>query len=325
MATSPGVRRLRIAAGSAGAILTIAFLLAACGDDGADASGPTAAEDLFDADRAMEDVRAQVELGARPAGSDANAEQARMLARRLRSAGVDGVRIQRPHRNVVGRIPGRGRGALVIGAHHDTVDIRGFVGANDNASGVGVVLELARSLPARLEGPSLRIALFDAEEARPGRSFASDGIRGSRQYVRYAERDRRRQGSPPIGSVRAMVLFDIVGDCELQIPRESSSDPALYGAFEEAARDVDGDAAPFGGSTAGISDDHFPFIAAGIPAVDLIDFTYGSDDRPGPYWHTTADTLDKICTESLDAVGEAAVRALPELPRAGKQRGSRAG
>ena len=295
-------------------LLATAALAAACGDDGADANGSAAGEDRFDADRAFGDLRAQVDFGPRPAGSAANRTQARFLARRLREAGVDKVRVQGPHLNVVGTIPGRERGAVVVGAHHDTVDIEGFVGANDGASGVAVVLELARSLPARVDGPSLRLALFDAEEARPGRDFAEDGTRGSRQYVRYAERDRRRMGSPPVDSIEAMVLFDLVGDCELQLPREASSDPELYAAFEEAERERDGDAAPFGGEVPAVSDDHDPFLEAGIPAVDLIDFTYGGDVSPGPYWHTPEDTLDKVCAESLDAVGEAAVRAIPTLP-----------
>jgi glutaminyl-peptide cyclotransferase len=296
------------------ALAAAALALAACGDDGADASRPTGAEDLFDADRALMDLRAQVDFGPRPAGSAANREQVRFLARRLRGAGVENVGIQRPHRNVVGTIPGRERGAVVIGGHHDTVDIEDFVGANDNASGVAVVLELARSLPRRLDGPALRIALFDAEEARPGRDFAEDGTRGSSQYVRYSGRDRGRGGSPPLESIRAMVLFDIIGDCDLQIPREESSDPDLYAAFADAAREVDGDVAPFGGQVEPVADDHVPFLDAGIPAVDLIDFTFGGEPRPGPYWHTTEDTLDKVCPESLDAVGEAAMRAIPRIP-----------
>jgi glutaminyl-peptide cyclotransferase len=293
------------------AALGAAMTLAGCGDNGA--SAQPVAGDLFDAERAMEDVRAQVELGPRPAGSPANRRGAKLIARELREAGVDDVRVQKPHLNVVGTIPGRGRGSVVVGAHHDTYDIPGFVGANDGASGVAVVLELARSLPKRLDGPDLRLALFDAEEARPGRDFASDGTRGSRQYVRYAKRDRRRQGSPPLSSVEAMVLFDLVGDCDLQIPREANSDAELYSRFASASQSVDGDEDPFTGTATPIADDHLPFLAEGIPAVDLIDFTFGSDESPGPYWHTTDDTVDMVCPESLDAVGEAALIALPSI------------
>lgn len=304
---SAGLSRVAVALAAA----IVGFAIAGCGGDGASARD---AADLFDAERAMDDVRAQVEIGPRPAGSASNEREARLIARSLRDAGVDDVRIQRPHLNVVGTIPGRERGAVVLGAHHDTYDIPGFVGANDGASGVAVVLELARSLPARVDGPDLRLALFDAEEARPGRDFAEDGTRGSRQYVRYAKRERRRQGSPPLGSIEAMVLFDLVGDCDLRIPREANSDAGLYDAFAAASEEADGERAPFVGTTTPISDDHLPFLAEGIPAVDLIDFTFGSSETPGPFWHTTEDTIDKVCAESLDAVGESAARALPALP-----------
>ena len=105
-----------------------------------------------------------------------------------------------------------------------------------------------------------------------------------------------------------MILLDLLGDCDLQIPREANSDPDLYGqiAAEAVAED-----SPFGGTAPPVSDDHIPFVAAGIPAVDLIDFTYGPGPSPGAWWHTTEDTLDKVCPESLDAVGEAVVAVLP--------------
>lgn len=285
--------------------------LAACGDD-ADGGESPARGPAFDEQRAFADLEAQVAYGPRPAGSDANAEMTKFLAAQLREAGVRKVRIQRPYRNVVGVIPGRRNGAVVVAAHHDTKDIPGFVGANDGASGVAVVLELARALPDKLNGPSVRIALFDAEEARGDRPFEVDGTRGSRQYVRYAK--RARDGSPALDSIRGMVLFDLVGDCELDIPRESSSDRELYGLFEAAAEQLSGgDPAPFGGSTAPVSDDHVPFLSQGIPSVDLIDFVFGPGPTPGAYWHTIEDTVDKVCPSSLDAVGEAALVAIPEI------------
>jgi glutaminyl-peptide cyclotransferase len=300
------IRAIAAAAAFAG------IALAACGGDDADGGESAHGALAFDEQLAFEDVEAQVDFGPRPAGSDANAEMTNFLAAQLREAGVRKVRIQSPHRNVVGVIPGRRRGAVVVGAHHDTKDIPGFVGANDGASGVAVVLELARALPDKVSGPSIRIALFDAEEARGDRPFEVDGTRGSRQYVRYAK--RAKDGSPPLDSIRGMVLFDLVGDCELDIPREASSDREVYDLFASAAAELSGgDPAPFGGTTTPVSDDHVPFLEEGIPSVDLIDFVFGPGPSPGAYWHTTEDTLDKVCPSSLDAVGEAALVAIPEI------------
>ena len=184
------------------------------------------------------DVRVQVGIGPRPAGTAASEEEVRFIALSLRQAGLGGVRVQHPYRNVVARIPGSEPGAVVLGAHHDTKDIPGFVGANDGASGVAVLLELARDLPRRVDGPSIDLAFFDAEESvGPGngaRAFERTGDRGSGQYVRYAERGGL-QGAPPLDSIQAMVLFDMVGDCDLRIPLEANSDPALYEPFADAA------------------------------------------------------------------------------------------
>ena len=292
--------------------LLAAALLAGCGTGDEGGTGA----DRFDSERAYRDLEAQVEIGPRPAGSPGARETVAFITRRLRAAGAEDVRVQRPLRNVTATIPGSEQGAVVVGAHYDTKDdIPGFVGANDGASGVAVVLELARVLAPRapLDGPSIHLTLFDAEEARGERSFAIDGTRGSQQYVAYAE--AAAQGSPLLSDIQAMVLFDLVGDCDLQIPREQGSDPGLYAEFEAAAESVDGDVKPFGGETAGVLDDHIPFIRAGIPAVNLIDFTYGPGPSPGAFWHTAEDTLDKVCAESLDAVGEAAVVALGRIGR----------
>jgi glutaminyl-peptide cyclotransferase len=303
---------MRVAACTLLAIVTIV----GCGSSDGDRHSTEASADRFDAERAFADLERQVEIGPRPAGSDASRETAELIAQRLREAGIRDVAVQRPHLNVVGRIPGDEPGAVVVGAHHDTKDDAGedFQGANDNASGVAVVLELARALVPRVDGPSIHLAFFDAEEARGDRPFAEDGMRGSRQYVRYARRDGA-QGSPPLADIRAMVLFDMVGDCDLEIPREANSDPRLYALFAGAARELDGgdSAAPFEGETGPIADDHIPFLEAGVPAVDLIDFEYGPGPSPGAWWHTPEDSLDKVCPESLAAVGEPAVLAIPRI------------
>jgi Zn-dependent M28 family amino/carboxypeptidase len=263
----------------------------------------------FDASRAFEDLRSQVEIGPRPSGSPGARETVRLIERRLAQAGIDEVVVQRPYANVIGTLAGSEPGVVVVGAHYDTkTGIPGFVGANDGASGVAVLLELARTLPQPLPGPSVQLVFFDAEEARGDRPFELDGTRGSRQYVEYA--DRGRQGSAPLDQIRAMVLFDMVGDCDLQIPLEANSDEGLHALFADAAVET---ANPFEGTTGPISDDHLPFLEAGVPAVDLIDFDFGPGPTPGAWWHTPEDTLDKVCPESLDAVGEAALAAIPEI------------
>jgi glutaminyl-peptide cyclotransferase len=289
-------------------LFVLAALLAGCGSDDREP-----APERFDAERAFADLEAQVKIGPRPSGTPENAELVRFLVMSLKQAGAEDVVVQSPWQNVAATIPGTADGTIVVGAHHDTKDIPGLLGANDGASGVAVVLELARVLAAEapLHGPSISLALFDAEEARGDRDFAEDGTRGSKQYVAYAE-SRGEQGAPPIEEIESMILFDLVGDCDLEIPREAASDERLYEEFAEAAREVNGSnsPAPFEGEAEAVGDDHVPFLAAGIPAIDVIDFTYGGEERPGTYWHTTEDTLGKVCSESLDAVGEPAVRVL---------------
>ncbi len=287
-------------------LAALACLLAGCGGGGDDgsASGPGPGAGSFDEDRAFADLAAQVRIGPRPAGSSGSRREVALIVRRLYEAGLEDVRVQRPHRNVVAEIPGTEPGTVVLGAHHDTkAGIPGFAGANDGASGVAVLLELARALPTPYPGPSLTLAFFDAEEARGESSFEADGLRGSRQFVSLAE-GGGRMGSPPIGAVRAMYLFDLVGDCDLELPREANSDPDLYGRLSGPA---------FGGEAPAVLDDHVPFLEAGVPAVNVIDFSYGPGPRPGAWWHTPQDTLDKVCPESLAQVGRAAIGALGTL------------
>lgn len=293
-------------------IAIVALFLVACGEQEPGIGPPEAGANSFNGDRAYRWVERQIEIGPRPAGSEASRRLTIKLARELRRLGLDRVGISGTGviRNVVGTIPGTEDGFVVIGAHHDTKDgIPGFVGANDGGSGVAVVLELARifAVDAPLEGPSIVVALFDAEESRGTRSFSEDGMRGSRDFVAQAG-EGGGGAVPPLEQIEAMVLFDMVGDCDLQIPRERNSSEELYGAFAAADPEL------FAGETGPIDDDHVPFLQAGVPSVDLIDFTFGGDETPGRFWHTPDDTLDKVCAESLDRVGEAALRAIPALP-----------
>jgi glutaminyl-peptide cyclotransferase len=294
-----------------GAALALVALLAACGDQSNEAPAPLPGT-RFDARDAFRDLRAQVRIGPRPAGSAGAGREVRLITRRLRAAGLRRPFVQHPYRNVVATIPGREPGFVVAGAHYDTKALPGFVGANDGASGVAVLLELARDLPRRLPGPSLRLVFFDAEESRGvdggATAFARSGDRGSEQFVRYAQAGGE-QRSPALAEIRAMVLFDMVGDCDLRVPLEENSDPELYGLFAAAS----GPSGPFAGEASGVLDDHTPFADAGIPAVDLIDFDYGPGPSPGGWWHTRQDDLRHVCARSLGAVGDPALAALPAI------------
>ena len=189
--------------------------------EGARPSAPTV--DRFDSAAAWRLLRAQVELGPRPAGSDAS----RQLARTLRERLPRGRYQQVPGglRNVVGTVHGRERGYIVVGAHYDTKDIDGFVGANDGAAGTAVVTELARTI--RSPRHSIHFILFDGEESpRGSENFLRDGLRGS------------RVAAARFGDARAMVLLDFVGDKRLSIPREAYSDELLWRKLRRAAKRV---------------------------------------------------------------------------------------
>jgi glutaminyl-peptide cyclotransferase len=264
-------------------------------DDGAAAAArkrPSAAR--FDARRAFADLRSQVELGPRPAGSRAS----RRLAERIRSR-LPGGRFEPVPgglRNVVGRLPGK-RPAIVVAAHYDTKDLPGFVGANDGAGGTAAVLELARALRKvkRPKGaPEIRFVFFDGEEATDDhREFLETGVRGAKAYAaRHAK------------EIRALVLLDFVAEKgAMRIPREASSDIAIWTRLRKAAKRV-GSGAAFPDATQGtVEDDHTPFLQRGIRAVDLIDFTF-------PCWHKTCDDLSAVSEHSLDVSGEAVLELL---------------
>jgi Zn-dependent M28 family amino/carboxypeptidase len=181
----------------------------------------------------------------------------------------------------------------VIGAHYDTeAHPPGFVGANDGAAGTAAVVELAKALETELpEGHrEVRFVLFDGEEEPlgcPDIRFEQCALRGSKAYA-----------AAHAGEVGEMILLDYVANAGLKLPREGNSDPALWSRLRQAAQDVGVEDYFPGGEQPAIIDDHVPFIRAGIPSIDLIDFSYEHAD-------TLEDTPDKLDPAALDAVGEA--------------------
>jgi hypothetical protein len=262
--------------------------------------------DRFDADRAWRLIELQLGYGQRPAGSPQLRRLATQLRARLPHGRFEAIPGQPGLRNVVGTIPGK-RPAIVIGAHYDTlVKPKGFVGANNGAAGSAIVVQLGRELQ-RLRRPpgarEIKLVLFDGEE--PASSlpeevpdFYKAGLRGSRAYVK-AHGDQTDR----------MVLLDYVANKGLRLPREGSSDPELWNQIRAAARTV-GVGATFPNDVSRtILDDHTPFLRDGIPAVDMIDWSYRG--------HDVGDTLDKLSRNSVNAVGETLVELIRRIDRSG--------
>jgi glutaminyl-peptide cyclotransferase len=249
--------------------------------------------DRFDGAAAFRLLRRQVRIGPRPAGSPGSRRLARLLKRiipRGRYQAVpDGLR------NVIGSVRGREPGYLVVGAHYDSKDIPGFVGANDGASGTAVVAQIARTI--RRPRHTIKFVFFDGEEAPagvPDSDFERFGLRGSKVAAR-AFRD-----------ARALVLLDFVGDKDLAIRRESYSNSGLWRRLRASARRVGAAGAFPAGFEGGILDDHIPFLRQGVASIDLIDFDF-------PCFHRTCDDLSAVSERSVDAVGETVYELLRGL------------
>lgn len=172
-----------------------------------------------------------------------------------------------------------------------------IVGANDGASGVAVLLEVARHLQLAEPKYGVDIVLFDGEDSGlPGQ--AESYALGAQHFAK--NKDFRYR--PKFG-----ILLDMIGDKDLQIYQEKNSvnyAPQIVERIWDRAAELG--SVPFHASLGyQVTDDHLPLLKVGIPCVDLIDFDY-------EYWHTLADTPDKCSPESLAEVGRLVLSLLYE-------------
>lgn len=274
----------------------------------------------FDGERAMEHVRKQVDFGPRPAGS---AELERTRNYILSELKADGLKVMtdefRPSTplgarkmvNITAELPGASSNVIIISSHYDTKLFKEFrfVGANDGASSTGALLELARVMAAVKADRRFTywFVFFDGEEAfckewdecsKPG---APDNTYGSRRLV------TQLQNKNELDRVKAMILLDMIGSKNPQFGRDDLSSTWLVDIIWRTARDL-GQGAVFVDRPESIgSDDHEPFLKAGVDAVDIIQL--------GTYWewHTAGDTLDKISPRTLKIVGDVLLASLPKI------------
>jgi glutaminyl-peptide cyclotransferase len=299
-----------------GVILALVFFFLAASFSGepfsvaATANGPAE----FDAARSYEHLKKLVDIGPRPAGSEAIKKTQQYISRELKSYGLklieDNFQAETTRgpvamKNIIAELPGQRSDIVMISGHYDTKLQAGFIGANDGGSSTAAVLEMARVLAETKLEYTLWFALFDGEEAFVDWSANNgmDNTYGSRHMVSKLTSDGA------LKRVKAMVLVDMIGDKNLDLLRDAESTPWLLNVIWKTARRL-GHSQHFLEAEGGYSDDHIPFKDAGVPVVDLIDFNYGPSNQ---YWHTTQDTLDKVSGESLKVVGDVVIASLPEI------------
>ena len=167
-------------------------------------------------------------------------------------------------------------------------------GANDGASGVAVLLGVADALKAKPPALGVDLLFVDGEDYGDFSKDSDDVLIGSRYFAAH-----QPPGYPPLFAV----LFDMVGDKDLQIYYESNSQafaPEVVDRVWRTAADLGYGRVFIPGVKHSLTDDHVALQKAGIHAIDVVDFDY-------PYWHTPEDTIDKVSAASLQIVGDVAV------------------
>lgn len=285
-------------------LLLLAFSLIAIGITGCSAQS-TASQ--FDADRAFSYLKIQCDFGPRPVGTQAHEKVKAYLLEELKKS-ADSVQTQdfehtrsaKTYKlsNIIARFGKQDRPAVLLCAHWDTRPTadqeieptqrnKPILGANDGASGVAVLLELARLFAKKPPPVPVMIVLFDGEDFGP---TSEHMFLGSRHFAKNVRKTTIRYG----------ILLDMVGDKELTIYRERNSNERARWVVDKVwstASKLNFNKVFSNQVKYTIIDDHVPLIDAGIPCIDVIDFDYA-------YWHTLQDTVDKCSPDSLRIVGE---------------------
>jgi len=294
--------------------LLIALFLVGCGDSNKQPIDGASLLDgaRFDGDGAFDLLVRQVDIGTRHPGSPGHRDAQLFLLDTLRAL-VDTayaepftyfdpkVDTSVSLTNIIGVFRPSDTRRFLLCAHWDSRPYADrdpdpanretpIPGANDGASGVAVLLEVARVLSLDPPPVGVDIVLFDGEDYGRGGGDVSDYFLGAREFARK----RRGVYRPEIG-----LLLDMVGDRNLNIHVERNS----ADRYPDVVAKVWNAAASLGlegfrrEPKYAIQDDHIPLMDAGMPVIDLIDFDY-------PPWHTLGDTPDKCSAESLQQVGD---------------------
>ncbi len=269
----------------------------------------------FDSQSAWKYLTAQCSFGPRNPGSEGYAFCREYLTSQLQTTAdtvfhqpfqlanpLDGNQYQLA--NIIGRFAPEHTTRLLLGAHWDTRPwadrdpdpqrrSEPILGANDGASGVAVLLEIARILKENPPPIGIDIVFFDGEDM---------GLEG--QPRTYAKGSQYFATHLPLPEPQAAIVVDMIGDRDLSIPVERNSmnqNPVLVRRLWDLAGDLNLPAFE-NRILPNVYDDHIPlYEIAGIKAIDIIDFEY--PNRHANFWHTHQDIPANCSPASLNQVG----------------------
>jgi glutaminyl-peptide cyclotransferase len=275
----------------------------------------------FDGKSALAYLARQCSFGPRPPGSRAHAETEAFLRGEL-ARFADSVEElpckavyegkQYEFTNIMARFRPKSAKRIILLAHWDTRPVadqeidpekrkQPIMGANDGASGVAILLQLAKMLKAKPPPVGVDILLTDGEDL--GEYEKGGFCFGSKAFAKNLKGTEWQYG----------ILLDMVGEKDLKIPKEGNSvdsAPKIVDKVWSVAKDL-GDSEVFvDEEQRPIYDDHIALLERGIPVIDIIDFDYA-------YWHTLDDTVDKCSAESLKTVGEVVAEVVYREKEAG--------
>jgi glutaminyl-peptide cyclotransferase len=287
------------------AVLSMSLLFYSCG-------GNKINVPEFSGTQAFEYLEKQVSFGSRVPGSDNIARCREYLIKFYDSLGakvdtMDFIHIDKfngkpiPMVNIIASFDGSGgakAGRCLLAAHYDsrpraeydpdtTKRVDSIAGANDGASGVAVLMELANLISRQKPRINIDMALLDGEDYGPP-GHLDEYFLGAREMVR---RDIK-------GKYKFALIIDMIGDKDLKIFREEFSNmysPQITDMVWKTAQNL-GETAFVDSVGYAVQDDHLSFLTIKLPSTLIIDFNY-------KYWHTTHDTPDKCSPESLASVG----------------------
>jgi peptidase M28-like protein len=283
---------------------------------------PARGDSSFDAKRAFADLTDLVQMGPRVAGTPAAARAHDLIRDRLKQAGwlpteadepvtlADGRNVDAANIWSSKKRPGKPR--LFLVTHYDTKDISPGAdpGANDGASGVALLLELARQLPDGVPTHELHLVFFDRSESLADHVDVRDGLYGSRALV------RRFESEGLLEKLAGVIFVDQVADRDLSLTPGEPRSKTLLGALQKAA-ELEGSGLPVDVEmNYRIPGDHQAFLERGVTDIlPIVDFRFGRGSPPGDSWHSSHDDLSAVTEESLGRSGRVVVELVRILGR----------